>query len=122
MMADTDNQGIHVSGGSFTAGAVAVGPNARAYNVANELRERGQDEIAQRLEELVRQLEAHANQVPDIDDLRGATGTVADELAKDKPNKTTVTAVVSTIAESVRSVAGLATAADALLKAVQAVF
>lgn len=121
-MADTHNQGIQISGGSFTAGAVAVGPHARAYNVANELRERGQDDLAQRLEELVRQLEAHADQVPDIEDLRGATGTVAEELAKEKPNKTTVTAVASRIAESVRSVTGLATAADALLKAVQVLF
>jgi translation initiation factor 2B subunit (eIF-2B alpha/beta/delta family) len=90
--------------------------------VANQLRERGQDDVAQRLEELVRQLEAHADQVSDIEDLRGATRTVADELAKEQPNKTTVTAVLSTIAESVQSVTGLATAADALLRAVQAVF
>jgi hypothetical protein len=47
---------------------------------------------------------------------------VADELAREQPNKTTVTAVLSTIAESVQSVTGLATAADALLRAVQAVF
>jgi translation initiation factor 2B subunit (eIF-2B alpha/beta/delta family) len=122
MMADGNNQGMQVSGGSVTAGAIAVGTGAWAHNVANQLRERGQDDVAQRLEELVRQLEAHADQVSDIEDLRGATRTVADELAKEQPNKTTVTAVLSTIAESVQSVTGLATAADALLRAVQAVF
>ena len=121
-MADPHNQGIQVTGGSFTAGAVAVGPHARAYNVADELRDRGQDDVARRLEELVRQLEAHADQVSDIDDLRGATRTVADELAKEKPNRTTVRAVLSGIADSVRSVTGLATAADDLLETVLAVF
>ena len=59
-MADGNNQGIQVSGGSVTAGAIAVGTSARAHNVANQLREREQDDVAQRLEELVRQLEAHA--------------------------------------------------------------
>jgi hypothetical protein len=60
--------------------------------------------------------------VPDIEDLRGATAAVADELAKQKPNKTTVRAVLSEIADSVRSLTGLATAADDLLETVQAVF
>jgi hypothetical protein len=122
MMTDGNNQGIQQSGGSITAGAMAVGPGARAYNAASELRGRGQEEVAQRLEELVRQLEAHADQVPDIEDLRGATGTVADELAKEKPNKTTVRGVLSGIADSVRSVTELATAADDLLETVLAVF
>jgi hypothetical protein len=122
MMTNEPNQGVQISGGSFTAGAAAVGPGARAYNVASELRGRGQDDVAQRLEELVRQLEAHADEVPDVEDLRGATATVADELAREKPNKMTVRAVLSGIADSVRSVTGLATAADDLLETVQTVF
>jgi translation initiation factor 2B subunit (eIF-2B alpha/beta/delta family) len=121
-MADPPNEGIQISGGTVTVGAMAVGTGARAYNVAKELRDRGQDEVAQRLEELVRQLEAHADQVPDIDSLRGATRTVTDELAKDQPNKMTINSVLSGIADSVRSVSGLATAADALFEAVQTIF
>jgi translation initiation factor 2B subunit (eIF-2B alpha/beta/delta family) len=122
MMTNGPNQGIQINGGSFTSGATAVGPGARAYNVAGELRDRGQDDVARRLEELVRQLDAHADQVPDVEELRGATATVADELAKEKPNKTTVRAVLSGIADSVRSVTGLATAADDLLETVQDIF
>ena len=121
-MTEGANQGIQVSGRSFSAQTVAVGVGARAYTVATELRSRGQEEVAQRLEEMVQQLEAHADQVPDIDDVRGATRTVTDELAKQQPDKTTVTAVLSGIADSVRSVTGLATAADGLLDAVRAVF
>jgi hypothetical protein len=121
-MADGRNEGIYVTGGSFTAQNVAVGRGARAYTVATDLRARGHDDVAERLEELVQQLEAHADQVPDIDDVRGATRTVTEELAKERPNKTTVTGVLSGISDSVRSVSGLAVAADALLKAVQAIF
>jgi hypothetical protein len=121
MMADGQNEGIYVTGGSFTADTVAVGRGAHAYSVASGLRTRGQDDVAQRLEELLRQLEEHADEVADIEDVRGATKTVTDELAKDRPNRTTVTAVLSGIAESVRSVTGLASAADALLNAVQTV-
>jgi translation initiation factor 2B subunit (eIF-2B alpha/beta/delta family) len=122
MMADGNNEGIQQSGGSITAQNMAVGRGAAVNVAANELRGRGQDEVARRLEELVRQLEAHADQVPDIEDLRGATTTVAEELAKAKPNKTTVRAVLSGIADSVRSATGLATAADDLLETVLAVF
>jgi hypothetical protein len=122
MMANGHNEGIQQSGGSITAQNMAVGRGAQINIAANELRGRGQDEVAQRLEELVRQLEAHADQVPDIEDLRGATATLADELAKEKPNKTTVRAVLSGIADSVRSVTGLATAADDLLETVLSVF
>jgi hypothetical protein len=40
-------------------------------------------------------------------------------LVKDRPNKTTVTGVLAGIAQSVTSVASLATAAEALIQAVQ---
>jgi hypothetical protein len=119
---DGRNDGIYITGGTFNAQTMAVGRGARAYTVATELRARGQDDIARRLEELVQQLEAHADEVPDIADVRGATRTVTEELAKERPSRTTVTGVLSGIADSVRSITGLATAADALLKAVQAVF
>ena len=121
-MSDGPNQGIVQTGGSIHAQNLAVGVGARAYTVATELRTRGQDEVAERLEQLVQQLEAHGDQVPDIEDVRGATRTVADELAKERPNKTTVTGVLSGIADSVRSITGLATAANALLAAVRNAF
>ena len=121
-MANGHNEGIQQSGGSITAQNMAVGRGAQINIAANELRGRGQDEVARRLEELVRRLEAHTDHVPDIEELRGATATVTDELAKEKPNKTTVRAVLSGIADSVRSVTGLATAADDLLETVLSVF
>jgi hypothetical protein len=122
MMADGSNQGIYMTGGTINAQNIATGVGARAYTVATDLRARGKDDVAQRLDELIAQLKAHADQVPDIEDVLGATDTVTEELAKERPNKATVTGVLSGIAASVQSVSGLATAVDALLKAVPSVF
>jgi hypothetical protein len=116
------NQGIYMTGGTIHAQALAVGVGARATTVAEDLRARGKDEVAQRLDEFVAQLEAHADEVPGIEDVLGATETVTEELAKERPNKTTVTGVLSGIATSVQSVSGLATAVDELLKVVQGIF
>lgn len=121
-MAEGRNEGISMTGGAINTGALAVGRGARAHNVPADLTARGHGEVAQRLEELLRQLEAHAQQVPNVDDVREAARTVTDELAKERPNKTTVTGVLSGISESVQSVAGLARAANALLEAVQLAF
>lgn len=117
------NEGIQMSGGRIEAGALAVGRGARASNVVGaarrELEERGHAELGQRLEELLRQLEAHASRLANADELRESTQLVAEELVKDRPNKTTVTGVLAGIVEGVKSVAGLATAAEALAEAVQ---
>jgi translation initiation factor 2B subunit (eIF-2B alpha/beta/delta family) len=84
-----------------------------------ELEDRGHTELGQRLEELLRQLDAHASLLSNADELKESTQLVAEELVKDRPNKTTVTGVLAGIAQSVTSVASLATAAEALIQAVQ---
>lgn len=117
------NEGIQMSGGRIEAGALAVGRGAQASNVVGaarrELEERGHAELGHQLEEFLRQLDAHASRLSNADELKEATGLVAEELVKDRPNKTTVTGVLASIVESVKSVAGLATAAEALTQAVQ---
>lgn len=117
------NEGIQMSGGRIEAGALAVGRGARAHNVVktvkSELEDRGHTELGQRLEELLRQLDAHASLLSNAEELKESTQLVAEELVKDRPNKTTVTGVLASIAESVNSVASLATAAEALTQAVQ---
>lgn len=117
-MTDGWNEGVQMSGGTMNVQTQAIGRGARAYTVASELRDRGQDDVARRLEELVGQLEAHADEVPDVQDVLDATNTVTAELAKERPSKTTVNGVLSSIAASVQSVSGLATAVAALQKAV----
>jgi translation initiation factor 2B subunit (eIF-2B alpha/beta/delta family) len=117
------NEGIQMSGGRIEAGALAVGRGAHAHNVVRtarrELEDRGHAELGQRLEELLLQLDAHASRLSDAEELRESTQLVAEELVKDRPNKTTVTGVLAGIAENVKSVASLATAAEALTQAVQ---
>jgi len=116
------NEGIQISGGRIEAGALAVGRGAQAHNVvrmaSRELEDRGHADLGQRLEELLRQLDAHAAQLSNAQELKDSTRLVAEELVKDRPNKTTVTGVLAGIAQSVKSVAGLATAAEALTHAV----
>jgi|SoiMethySBSTD1v2_1073268.scaffolds.fasta_scaffold405767_1 hypothetical protein len=125
-MDDRRNEGIWMSGGKIDAGALAVGRNAQATNVVEAaertLRERGQREIADRLEELVRRLEAHGPQLDNADELQATTEVVAAELAKEKPNKITVTGLLRGLADGVRSVAGLTTAVQALAQAAVAIF
>ena len=120
-MTNGPNQGIYMTGGTINAQTIAVGVGARATTVATDLRARGKDEVAECLDELIAQLKAHTDEVPNIEEVLGATETVTEELAKERPNKTTVTGVLSGIATSVQSVSGLATAIDALLKAVQGI-
>ena len=116
------NEGIVVSGGTIQAGALAVGRRARASQVVQDagrsLAERGQSEVAERLEQLLRELEAHAAQLSNADEVRESTELLARELAKPAPNRTTVSGVLGGIVDSVKSVAGLAGAAQALAQAI----
>jgi translation initiation factor 2B subunit (eIF-2B alpha/beta/delta family) len=119
------NEGISMSGGRIEAGALAIGRGARATNVVEAagqtLTGRGQAELADRLADLVRQLEAHASRLDNADELRETTEAVASELAKDKPNRITVTGLLDGLAKGVGSVAGLTTAVHALAQAAMAV-
>ncbi|MEU4424105.1 hypothetical protein AB0F81_26045 [Actinoplanes sp. NPDC024001] len=116
------NEGIIVTGGRIDAGALAVGRGARAEQVvhqaATDLAARGQAELAQALEELIRRIDEHAAQLANAGELKESAQVVAEELTRDEPNRTTVTGVLAGIAESVKSVAGVAAAAQALVQAV----
>jgi hypothetical protein len=113
------NEGIWISGGRIEAGALAVGRGASVGTVTGMSSDPGREEIAQRLDELLRRLATEGDRLRDRDEVREATQVVVDELGKQQPNKTTVTGVLTGIAGAVTSVAGLATATDALLAAVR---
>jgi hypothetical protein len=122
MGGDSRNEGIYQSGGSIQADQIAVGRNARAakiLNVTNDvLEQKGLQEIRDKLDELLKVIIEHANSLDAPDEVLDSTEIVAKELAKDKPNKLTVTGVLTGIADGVKSVASIATAAEALRKAV----
>jgi hypothetical protein len=113
------NEGIRMSGGRIDAGALAVGRGARAIHGGDAKANAARAEVNRRLEELLRRLEVEAGRLENPDEVRGATQVVADELRKDKPNKTTITGVLTGIAAAVASVSGLAAATDALLESVR---
>lgn len=117
------NEGIYVTGGgSLRADQIAVGRNAKATKILNtaegQLAEKGLTEVRDKLDELLQAINAHAGSLSNPDEVLDSTEVVAKELAKDKPNKLTVMGVLNGIADNVKSVAGVATAADSLAKAV----
>jgi hypothetical protein len=75
-----------------------------------------------RLAELERLLEARAQQPHNADELKVTTDMAATELPKDKPNRITITGLLGGLADSVRSVAVLATAVNAITRAAVALF
>jgi translation initiation factor 2B subunit (eIF-2B alpha/beta/delta family) len=123
MNSTAHNEGIQMSGGRIKANALAVGRGAKAYNIvrtaSRQLEERGHAELGQRLEELLRQLDIHASRLSNAEELKESTQQVAEELMKDRPNRTTVIGILTGIGQSVKSVADLATATAALAQAVQ---
>jgi len=115
------NQGIQVSGGSFNADNVAAGPRAQAHKTSygdtwSELEKR--QEIQKKLAELEKALDAHASSLQNAEEIRSSTTVIADELRKKQPNKLTVSAILNGIADSVKSITGIALAVEALKNAV----
>jgi hypothetical protein len=111
------NEGVNMTGGTINAGNIAVGRGSTAKSESPQL---GREDVAERLEELLRQLEAHRDAVPD--DVHTDTGVVQEELAKEQPDKKKVLRFLKGISESVKTVTGLTTAADDLLEAVSLAF
>lgn len=116
------NEGINVSGGSLNAGQIAVGRGAQAvqktYNLANHLGETGQLEVAEAIAELLKTLEANSNKIIDQEEVTQAVQQIAEEAQKEKPNKFTLKGLLSTLRESVGSVAEIAEKVAILQKAI----
>lgn len=116
------NEGIYMTGGTINAEQIAVGRKARATKIvssANQaLEQKGLQEVRDKLDELVNALTTHADALDNPDEVLDSAEVVAEELSKDKPNKLTLTAILSGIASSVQSVTAIATAVDALKHAI----
>lgn len=116
------NEGINISGGSLNAGQIAVGRGAQAiqntYNLANQLEEAGKSEVAQAITELLKALEANSNKVADKEEVTQAVQQVAEEVQKEKPNKFTLKGLLSSLKESLGSVAEIAGQVTVLQKAI----
>jgi hypothetical protein len=119
MDTNMSNEGVIITNGKIIADQIAVGRNARAIKNANEaLTQKSMQEIQSRLDELVQALNNHASALEDPEEVRDSTEVVAKELAKDKPNKLTIKAVLDGIASRVQSVTAIAVAVEALKNAI----
>jgi hypothetical protein len=115
-----NNQGVIVSGGSFTATNVATGTGASIHTSAAASPEL--DAVREQLAALMKALDEHAQALHNPDEVKQSAQVIAEELKKPKPNRITLTGVLSGIADSVKSVSVLATAAEGLKIALAALF
>jgi hypothetical protein len=117
----SNNRGVIVSGGAFTATNVATGDkatiNASQPSVSPELHA-----VREQLATLMKALDEHAHALHNADEVKQSAQTLAGELAKPKPNRITLNGVLAGISESVKSVSVLATAAEGLKIALAALF
>lgn len=114
-----NNEGVIISGHAEIKGEVlALGSGAKAQKIVNgsgeALPSKDIQEIRNKIEDLKRVLSAHSGPLENRQEVESSVKSVADELGKEKPNKLTVTSLLSGIATAVKSVTGIATAAEAL--------
>jgi hypothetical protein len=116
------NEGIHISGGSLSAGQIVVGRSAQAiqntHNIANQLGESDKSEVAEAIIELLKVIEASRNEIIDKEEAIQVVQQVAEEVQKEKLNKFTLKGLLSTLKESVGSVAEIAEKVTILQKAI----
>lgn len=117
-----NNEGIIVSGGTLSAGQIAVGQGAQAiqttYNLASELQAEGKVDLAQAITELIKVLEAHRPQVADYDEVTQAVQQIAEEVKKEQPSKLTLKGLLSALKESVGDVVEIVQKVGFLQKAI----
>jgi hypothetical protein len=118
------NQGIRQTGGEIRAHNTGEGENVSITETGSTenaaIRARSLPEVRERLNELEKVLKLHADSLENHDEIVDSANKVAEELHRDKPNKLTITAILNGIAEGVKSVTGIATAVEALKRAVAA--
>jgi hypothetical protein len=116
------NEGVIVTGGSITAGNLAVGRRATVVAAAREasaaLESRGQDELAEKLSAMIEALSQHSSALENATSMLSSGLQVAEELKKNKPDKPSLLAMLGTLADGARSLTGLAVAVEALKHAV----
>lgn len=116
------NEGIIVSGGTFTGEQVAVGKASQAikttYNLANEFEAEGKESLAKALADLLTSIEVHRLQLADYDEVSQAVQQIAEEAKKENPSKLTLKGLLNAVKESVSSVVDIVEKVGLLRKAI----
>jgi len=116
------NEGIVQHGGTINAEQLAVGRGAKAVKVikggvisdSDEFKE-----IKEHLEKLIKAVNENSSSLDNQSEIVNSTEVVVSELSKEKPNKLTVTAILDGIANGVKSVTSIASAALGLKSCVE---
>jgi hypothetical protein len=110
------NDGISITGGNVTAGAMAAGENASVTIRAGGDVVTGADpDVAPLLAALLRALQQHHDEVPPP--VAEAGSELATELATPQPSPSRVRQLLATVTEGAASVTAVARAAEALAAA-----
>jgi hypothetical protein len=117
-MVDT-NKGFIQHGGTIKAEVFAGGENARAYKSEDQTGSRAQlEDVYRKLEELENAIRQHGAPLHQPDEIVDAAKAIRSQLQSEKPNKLTVMSILNGIAQSVKSVASIATIAESIKTAV----
>jgi hypothetical protein len=111
------NYGISVTGGSFTAGAAAVGKHARATNISTG---DALDDARTHLRALLDLLHAHAGELTRPDETIAVAELARRELEADEPNKQSVLGWLKVVASGAGSIAAISAAVTAVQQAIAA--
>jgi hypothetical protein len=80
------------------------------------------EEVRARLDQVLKALEEQGHAIANRDEVVQATQLVKQEVSKEQPNKLSVRALLTSIAESVQSVTSIATAVESAKVAISALF
>lgn len=111
-----------VSGGNVNADQIAVGDGAQAikstYRLTDELEDRGKNDLAVAIRDLLKSLEAHKARISNYDEVTTAVEKITEEVKKEKPSKLTLKGLLSAVKESVSSVVEIVEKIGSLQKAI----
>ena len=117
------NEGIFMPGGRIEHSTVAAGRNAHAVTIIDRagetLQDEGQEELADRLGELLDALRQGHDQLGEQSPaVHEQAAVAAEELAKPQPSKPVVLRLLHGVAEDSRAVTAIVQAAQSLIDAV----
>jgi uncharacterized protein YhaN len=116
------NEGIIQHGGAMNVGNMAVGRGASATQYQNAASDAALEAVRVQMDKVIELLAAKSHEIPDHEEVVQSAQSLKQELGKDKPNKLTMKSLLAGIADSVTSVASVATAVEALRTAMSALF
>jgi hypothetical protein len=115
------NYGIRISGGHVSAGAMAAGEGATATNISAVSAGSLADARAG-MAQLLELLHANSERLERPDEAIAVAELADRELAKEKPDKTSVLRLLELIASGAKSIASIGGAVTAVQQAVSAIF